>query len=378
MSDALRPPRPGEELDLPRLEAYLKEAIPGLEGRLEVLQFPSGHSNLTYLLRVGETELVLRRPPRGKKPKSGHDMHREWVLLNALYGAFPVPRPLAYCDDPAVLGAPFYVMERLHGLILRRDLPPGLDLSPAQVRDLCERLIDTHRRLHALDYRALGLADLGHPEGYVRRQIEGWARRYRDARTPNVPDFEEVIAWLEAHMPPERGAAIIHNDYRFDNVVFEISPHPPTPSPPLPREGRGSPALAPDGGGVRSFRVVGVLDWELATIGDPLMDLGASLAYWVQVDDPPEMQAIRLGPTHLPGALTRREVVQRYIAGTDIAEDDLRFYFVYGLFRLAGIAQQIYYRYYHGQSRDERFRHFDKAVAGLERAARRAMEGWGL
>ncbi|HFC08573.1 MAG TPA: phosphotransferase family protein [Chloroflexi bacterium] len=378
MSDAVRPPRPGEELDLARLEAYLKEAIPGLEGRLEVLQFPSGHSNLTYLLRMGETEMVLRRPPRGKKPKSGHDMHREWVLLNALYGAFPVPRPLAYCDDPAVLGAPFYVMERLHGLILRREPPPDLDLPPERVRLLCERLIDTHRRLHALDYRTLGLGDFGHPEGYVQRQVQGWARRYRDARTPNVPDFEDVIAWLEANLPPERGAALIHNDYRFDNVVFEISPlprpaqAPDTPSPPLVREGRGA------GGGESSFRVVGVLDWELATVGDPLMDLGASLAYWVQADDPPEMQAIRLGPTHLPGAFTRREVVARYIADTDLTPDDLRFYFVYGLFRLAGIAQQIYYRYYHGQTRDERFRHFDKAVAGLERAAKRAMEGWGL
>jgi aminoglycoside phosphotransferase (APT) family kinase protein len=313
MNDVTRPPLPGEELDIPRLEAYLKSAIPGLEGSLKVLQFPSGHSNLTYLLRVGETEMVLRRPPRGKKPKSGHDMHREWVVLNAMYGVFPVPKPLAYCDDPDVLGAPFYVMEPLHGLILRRDPPPGLNLTPQMVRLLCERLIDTHRHLHQLDWRSLGLADFGHPEGYVQRQVQGWARRYRDARTPNVPDFEEIIEWLEANLPAERGAALIHNDYRFDNVLFD-----------------------PD----HDFHVVGVLDWEMATIGDPLMDLGASLAYWVQADDPPEMQAIRLGPTHLPGALTRSEVVQRYIEGSDLSLDDLRFYFVYGLFRLAGIAQQ--------------------------------------
>ncbi len=351
MSDAVRPPRPGEELDLPRLEAYLKDVIPGLEGPLEVLQFPSGHSNLTYLLRAGDREMVLRRPPRGKKPKSGHDMHREWVMLTALQSAFPVPKPLAYCDDPEVLGAPFYVMERLHGLILRRDLPTEPPISAARMRDLCERLIDTHRRLHSLDYRALGLADFGRPEGYVQRQVAGWARRYRDARTPNVPDFEEVIAWLEANMPPERGAAIIHNDYRFDNVVFDPAD---------------------------DFRIVGVLDWEMATIGDPLMDLGASLAYWVQADDPEEMQVLRLGPTHAPGALTRREVVQRYIADTDLSLDDLRFYFVYGLFRLAGIAQQIYYRYYHGQTSDRRFAHFDQVVAVLERTARRAMDGWGF
>jgi len=350
--DPTRPPRPGEELDTARLEEYLRQVRPDLTGPVAIAQFPSGHSNLTYLVRAGGEELVLRRPPAGKKPKSGHDMHREWVMLSALHGPFPyAPEPVAYCEDPAVLGAPFFLMRRIRGLILRRDLPPDLHLEPGAMRALCERLIDVHRELHALDYHELGLEGLGHPEGYVERQIEGWSRRYRDARTPDVPDFEEVMAWLAEHRPPERGTSVIHNDYRFDNVVLD-------PGDPL--------------------RIVGVLDWEMATIGDPLMDLGASLAYWVEEDDPPDLQAIRLVPTHLPGALTRQELVQRYLEGTRIELDDFSFYYVYGLFRLAGIAQQIYYRFYHGQTADPRFGRLGQAVHVLEHAARRVMARGGL
>lgn len=346
-NDPVRPPRPGEEIDANRLAEYLEGVRPELAGPVEISQFPSGHSNLTYLIRAGGEEFVLRRPPGGRKPKSGHDMHREWVMLSALEGHFPyVPEPLSYCEDPSVLGAPFFLMRRIRGLILRRDLPPQLELDPGAMRSLCERLVDVHRELHALDYHELGLDQLGRPEGYVKRQIVGWSGRYRDARTPDVPDFEEVMAWLEEHRPPERGAAIIHNDYRFDNVVL-------------------------DPGNLQ--RILGVLDWEMATIGDPLMDLGASLAYWVEADDPPDLQAIRLVPTHLPGALTRREVVEHYLEGRDLEADDLAFYYVYGLFRLAGIAQQIYYRYYHGQTRDERFGRLGRAVHVLEAASRRSI-----
>ncbi len=350
--DPVQPPRPGEELETERLAAYLRHVRPDLTGPVEIFQFPSGHSNLTYLVRVGNEELVLRRPPGGKKPKSGHDMHREWVVLSALERHFPyVPEPIAYCEDPSVLGAPFFLMRRIRGLILRRDLPQGFHLEPAAMRQLCERLIDVHRELHALDHREIGLGDLGHPEGYVERQIAGWSRRYRDARTPDVPDFEEVMAWLEANRPPERGAAVIHNDYRFDNVVLD------------PED---------------SLKIVGVLDWEMATIGDPLMDLGASLAYWVERDDPPELHAIRLVPTHLPGALTRQEVVDRYLRAAGVEVESFTFYYVYGLFRLAGIAQQIYYRYYHGQTQDGRFARMGQAVHVLEATARGAMARKGL
>ncbi len=346
--DPTQQPRPGEELDAARLAAFLKKQRPDLDGPVEISQFPSGHSNLTYLVRVGGQELVLRRPPFGTKPKTGHDMHREWAMLSALFGHFPyVPEPIAFCSDTDVIGAPFFLMRRIRGLILRRDLPDGLDLTPTAMRALCERLVDVHRELHALDYRSLGLEAMGHPDGYVERQISGWSERYRRARTPDVPDFEDVMAWLDAHRPPEWGAAVIHNDYRFDNIVLD-------PSDPL--------------------QIIGVLDWEMATIGDPLMDLGASLAYWVQADDPPGLQAIRLVPTTSPGALTRAEVVARYLEGMDRAPTDMNFYYVYGLFRLAGIAQQIYYRFYHGQTHDVRFGRLGKAVHVLEEAARRAID----
>ncbi len=348
-AEETRPPRPGEELDARRLADWLRGVLPELPGPVEVSQFPAGHSNLTYLVRAGSEEFVLRRPPFGRKPKSGHDMHREWKVLSALAGRFPyAPEPIAFCDDPTVLGAPFFLMRRIRGLILRRDLPEGLELDPTAMRKLCERLVDVHCELHSLDYRALGLQEFGHPEGYVERQIRGWSERYRAARTPDVPDFEEVMTWLEVNRPPERGAAVIHNDYRFDNVVLD-------PADPL--------------------RIVGVLDWEMATIGDPLMDLGASLAYWVEAGDPPEFQAIRLVPTSHPGALTRREVVERYLAAMDLAVDDFTFYHVYGLFRLAGIAQQIYYRFFHGQTTDPRFGRLGQAVRILEAAARRAIAG---
>ncbi|RLD05493.1 MAG: phosphotransferase family protein [Chloroflexi bacterium] len=347
MLDQAENPRAGEELNLPALQKYLQKALPNLDAPLEILQFPSGHSNLTYLLRAGESEIVLRRPPFGRKPKSGHDMRREWRMLEALQGAFPYsPKALHFCEDTAIFGAPFYIMERIHGLILRKNIPTDLSLPPAELRKLCEHLIDVHKELHALNYQDLGLADFGKPAGYVARQISGWTRRYRDARTPNVPAFEKVMTWLEANLPPERGSAIIHNDYRFDNLVLDP----------------------------KTYRVIGVLDWEMATIGDPLMDLGASLAYWIQADDPSELRNMRLGPTDAPGALTRQEVIQRYLQGSEVPENDLVFYYVYGLFRLAGIAQQIYWRFYHEQTRDKRFQHFDQIVAILERASLRAME----
>jgi len=348
IADGTMAPRPGEKLDHARLREYLRRECPEFRGEMEVSQFPSGHSNLSYLIRIGTDELVLRRPPGGKKPKSGHDMHREWTVLSALKNHFSyAPEPIAYCEDPEVLGAPFLLMRRIRGLILHRDLPAGMTLPAKTMRSLCEQLVDTQSELHSLDYQALGLGEFGHPEGYVQRQISGWSRRYRKARTPDVPDFEEIIEWLEQHQAPEQGAAIIHNDYRFDNVVLEEK---------------------------RPHRILAILDWEMATIGDPLMDLGASLAYWVEAGDPQDLQSIRLVPTHLPGALTRRELMARYLSSSGLDADNLSFYFVYGIFRLAGIAQQIYYRFYHHQSRDPRFGRLGHAVKVLETAALRAIE----
>lgn len=343
--------REGEELDTRKLAAYLSEQLADLDGPIavEVEQFPRGHSNLTYLLRVGERELVLRRPPFGaKRIKTGHDMGREYLILSHLTDVYPkAPRPYLYCEDESVLGAPFYVMERFEGIILRGAVPQGLELSPVLMHALSESFLDNLVEIHGIDYQAAGLGDLGHPAGYVRRQIEGWARRYCNARTDDVPEIERTAAWLAGNMPAETGAALIHNDYKYDNLVLD-------------------PADL--------SCIVGVLDWEMSTIGDPLMDLGTTLGYWVEPDDPAELQSLALNLTTLPGNLTRRELAQRYAerSGRDLA--NILFYYVYALFKIAVIVQQIYARYRAGLTKDERFAMMGYVVHMLGQAAVLAVE----
>jgi aminoglycoside phosphotransferase (APT) family kinase protein len=345
--------RQGEELDLKVIETFLKDNISGLSGELLVRQFPSGYSNLTYLIQVGDRELVLRRPPFGRKAKTAHDMGREYRILKALNPVFPYcPKPLVYTEDASIMSCPFYVMERIRGIILRKSLPKGLELTPDQMRSLCESLLDVHYQLHSVDYKAIGLEGFGKPEGYVKRQVEGWSERYKAARTPDAPTFEKVMQWLHDKMPPDfPKPAIIHNDFKFDNVVLD-------PDHPL--------------------KIVGVLDWEMATLGDPLMDLGSSLGYWVQSDDPPNFQAIGMQPTNLPGAFTRNELVKRYAEKAGIHIDRFEFYLCFGLFRLAVIVQQIYYRFYHGQTKDERFKALIVVAHILEEQAMRTIEGSNL
>jgi aminoglycoside phosphotransferase (APT) family kinase protein len=336
-----QPVRRGEELDLERLAAWLRGL--GIDGEIAVTQFPGGHSNLTYLVRVGDRELVLRRPPFGTKVKTAHDMGREYKILQHITEKFPAPRPLAYCDDPGVLGAPFYLMERLTGTILRKEIPP--QLSPELAPRLAESFVATLARLHALDWRALGLD--GKPEGYVARQVSGWTKRWHDARTDEIPDAERVSEWLAANLPGESGAALIHNDFKFDNLILD--------------EGDWT-------------RVVGVLDWEMATIGDPLMDLGTALSYWTQADDPEELQAFRFGPTTVPGMPIRRELAARYFALSGRPVEDLTFYYVFALFKNVGVAQQIYYRWKAGLTKDDRFAGFLDGVKALAHYAARAIE----
>jgi len=341
--------RQGEALDAARVAAFLHDTIPGLAGEMAIRQFPSGHSNLTYLVTVGQRDLVLRRPPFGTKAKTAHDMSREYRILKALEPVFPYcPRPLAYTDDPAVMGCSFYVMERIKGIILRRDIPASLHLSPGDISQMCENLFTVLYELHSVDYDAIGLADFGKPSGYVERQVSGWNKRYRAARTPDVPDCENVMAWLTEKMPPDtENPCLIHNDFKFDNVVLD-------PDNPL--------------------KITGVLDWEMATLGDPLMDLGGSLAYWIESGDSEEVRLARMLPTNVDGAPTRRELAAYYekLSGRTMQHYD--FYRCFGIFRLAGIAQQIYYRFYHGQTQDRRFQEFAFMVAILERAAMQIVE----
>lgn len=350
MSDAAAPdeagaPRPGEEIDAVAVADWLAGELPGFGGPVEIAQFPGGASNLTYRVRCPGSDRVLRRPPPGTKARSAHDMGREYRILSAIHAAFPyAPRPLLFCADPAPLGTEFYLMERLEGVILRRDLPAGMPLAPEQARALCRNLVEVLAELHAIDPVAAGLGELGRPEGYVARQVEGWSARYRAARTDDVPDNEALMAWLAARQPPDAGrAALIHNDYKFDNVVLGE------------RDGR--------------WRITGVLDWEMATLGDPLMDLGASLAYWIEADDPAALQGIRMLPTHLPGMMRRAELVDYYFERTGLAAERFDFYYVYGLFRLAVIVQQIYYRFVLGQTKNPRFAPFGRFCCVLSEAA---------
>jgi len=324
--------RSGEELNIAAVDAWLKARVPGLSGEPELTQFSGGASNWTYRLRYPTHDLVLRRPPAGTKAKSAHDMGREYRIQQALRSAFPlVPEMIAFCDDVSVIGCEFCVMRRLDGLILRKNLPPDLILTPEQTRQLCLNVIDTLIALHAVKVTGTDLGAMGKGGGYARRQVEGWRDRFQKARTWNVGGFDGVMSWLETHIPADSAACVIHNDFRFDNIVLDCDE--PT-------------------------RIVGVLDWEMATIGDPLMDLGNALAYWVQADDDFFIRSLRRQPTHLPGMLTRREVVEYYSLKTGRRPANWAFYEVYGLFRLAVIAQQIYYRYQRGETRNPAFRNF--------------------
>ncbi|AHG41428.1 aminoglycoside phosphotransferase [Pseudomonas syringae CC1557] len=325
--------RPGEELDVSIIDPYLKAHIPALDGTPIISQFPGGASNLTYLIQYPDRELVLRRPPFGHKARSAHDMGREYRILNQLKDAFPYcPQAYLHCTDPSVIGSDFYVMQRVKGVILRSDLPPQLGLSAQQTEDLCKGFIDKLVDLHKVDYQACRLGDLGKPQGYVQRQISGWSERYEKAMTPDAPAWEQVKAWLVAKMPADSPiSSIVHNDYRFDNVILD-------PENPM--------------------RIIGVLDWELTTLGDPLMDLGNTLAYWIQADDPAPVQLMRRQPSNAPGMLTRQAFVDYYAERAGIRIDNFDFYYTYGLFRLAGIVQQIYYRFFHGQTQDKRFAQF--------------------
>jgi aminoglycoside phosphotransferase (APT) family kinase protein len=322
--------------------------MPGLDGAVEVEQFPAGFSNLTYLLRAGAEEFVLRRPPFGAKIKTAHDMGREFLILSRLYPVYAkVPRPVLYCDDESVVGAPFYLMERVKGVILRARPPEGLQLSPEVMRRLSESFIENLVEIHAIDYEAAGLGDMGRPKGYVSRQIEGWTKRYHNARTDDVPEIEKLAGWLAAHAPEDSGRALIHNDYKYDNVVF------------------ASDDLS---------RVVAVLDWEMATVGDPLMDFGTTLGYWVDPDDPSEWQQRGFGLTTLPGNLSRRDLVEFYARETGRDVGDVVFYFAYALLKVAVIVQQIYHRYRQGFTKDERFSELGALVRACGVLAERAIE----
>ncbi|WP_201584195.1 phosphotransferase family protein [Psychrobacter jeotgali] len=325
--------RNGEELDAQAISDWLREQGIEVAGEPQVTQFSGGASNWTYRLQYENYDLILRRPPKGTKAKSAHDMVREYTVQKALTDTYPyVPKMVALCTDESIIGADFYIMERMEGIIPRANLPKEVNLDPEQTRELCINVIDALIELHDIDYQDnADLVALGRGDGYCERQVSGWSKRYVKAKTPNVPSYALVRQWLSKHTPEDSKTCVIHNDWRFDNVVLDATD---------------------------ATQVIGVLDWEMATLGDPLMDLGSALAYWIEADDNIVMQQSRRQPTHLKGMMTRSEVVDYYLQKTGLEIDNWTFYEVFGLFRLAGIVQQIYYRYYHKQTKNPAFKNF--------------------
>jgi aminoglycoside phosphotransferase (APT) family kinase protein len=350
------PIRPGEELDLASLDSYLREHLPkamrpeSLDpgSQIEVRQFPGGHSNLTYLVRYAPHEFVLRRPPFGPVAPTAHDMPREYRLLAAIHPVFDrAPRPYLLCEDASVIGAPFYLMQRRRGLVIRRDTPPEIGEDLNLRRRVSEAMIDTLADLHSVDIYSSGLVNIGKPIGFVTRQIRGWSERWQRSKTDELPQIDEVVKWLSARIPPEPDAehappTLIHNDYKLDNVMLD----PADPS-----------------------RVVAVLDWEMCTVGDPLVDLGLLLCYWSEKEDP-EARRESISPvTTEPGWLTRSEMVERYAEKTGREVSLIAFYEIFALFKIAVVLQQIYFRYVRGQTHDERFKEFGRRVSGLATAS---------
>lgn len=340
--------REQEQFDVAAVDTWIKQKRPDIEGEPRVTQFPGGASNWTYRLHYANADLILRRPPAGTKAKSAHNMQREHDLQLMLKPHFgKVPTMFGYCSDTSLIGTDFYVMERIRGIIPRKNLPREVNLSPEQVRTLCTNMLDQLIALHQVDYQHAGLDAIGKGEGYVTRQVEGWCGRYEKAKTWNVPSGKKIMRWLRANQPKEERLCLTHNDFRFDNLILD--PQDPT-------------------------NILAVLDWELATIGDPLVELGNLLAYWVQADDDRVAKATRRQPSHLPGMLTRDEVIDYYCSKMGLNNVDMTFYQVFGLFRLSVIAQQIYYRYYHKQTTNPAFKNFWFVVHYLHRRCRKLMK----
>ena len=340
--DTANPVRAGEELDLTALTTYLPVGPINA-----VAQFPGGYSNLTYLLTTDTGEYVLRRPPVGAKAiKGGHDMGREFRVLSMLHdaGYAKIPQPVAYCEDESVIGCPFYVMERVPGIILRAQSAPKLGLSENTMRGLSEALVNTLVELHALPVQP-NLMQLGKPDGYVQRQVEGWHKRYLAAQTDDLPAMTDLARYLTDNLPTQNpDITLLHNDFKYDNVVLDAD--------------------------LRCIKAI--LDWEMCTVGDPLMDVGTSLSYWAEANDNPFRKSFNL--TWLPGNLSRREFADRYAekSGRDIS--NILYYYVFGLFKNAVVIQQIYGRYKQGLTKDERFAGLLAGVEALSSVGVEAVE----
>lgn len=337
--------READKLPINQLADYLCVAMPDFmkNKTLFIKQFVGGASNLTYQLSNGEKNIILRRPPIGTKAKSAHDMVREYNVLDKIQARYSLsPKPLLLCEDESILGAKFFIMQEISGLGIDKNLP--VEMSESQQHNLCENYIQGLVKLHQMKIQNTELSALGKPQGYVERQLEGWQKRFLKAKTKDVLDSDSIYSWLKVNLALNSGlTALVHNDYKFDNLILNQN---------NPEE------------------IIGVLDWEMTTLGDPLLDLGCSLAYWVEASDSPEMQAIRMMPTHLSGMMSRQEVFDRYCQLRQLKNINLKPYYIFGLFRLAVIAQQIYFRFYNGQTNNQKFANFGQLVNILIQTAK--------
>ena len=343
-----KPIRQGEELNVENLQTYLRENLDVKTDEIEILQFPGGSSNLTYCIKIGADEYVLRRPPFGNQVKSAHDMSREFNVLSKLSAVYkPAPKPLIYCADESVIGSEFYLMERRKGLIIRGKSPEALETSQDLRIKVVESFIENLVELHSLDYKKIGLENLGKPEGYATRQVEGWTKRYFKAKTDEHAELEKAIEWLNANIPNSNGATLVHNDYKFDNIMLKSSD---------------------------LTEIIAVLDWEMTTIGEPLMDLGTSLGYWMSKEVGEQMLSMPFNPRVLMENISRAELVEMYAekSGRDVS--NILFYYVFGTFKIAVIAQQIYFRYFKGFTQDKRFATFNHFVNTLGKIALHVIE----
>jgi len=340
--------RKGEEVDKQKLLAFLKNNLSDFTDEIQIKQFPGGFSNLTYLIsatEASEQEYILRKPPFGVNIKSAHDMKREFKVLSLLEPVYAkIPKPIIFCDDSTIIGSPFYIMERVKGVILRNKIPKGLDLTPNHFKELSTETIENLVDIHNLELEKSNLISIGKPEGYVQRQVEGWVKRYFKAETDQIKSMNIAADWMKSNMPSKGTIAFIHNDYKYDNLVLDVD----------------------------SLKIKAVLDWEMATVGDPLMDLGTTLAYWVEKNDLPILQQFNI--TWAEGNLTRQQVVEKYAELRNINIDDVLFYYVFGCFKLGVIAQQIYARYKKGFTKDERFAGLIHLVRACGQNAQNAIE----
>ncbi|WP_420630413.1 phosphotransferase family protein [Candidatus Leptofilum sp.] len=341
--------RPDEQFDEARLVDYLRGKLPGSDNELTVRQFGGGAANLTYLLDYGSHEYVLRRPPLGPVAKSAHDMAREYKVLSVLHQVLSyAPRAFLYCDDPAHIGADFFVMERRKGVVVRRQMPPQFANLPDAARRMSEAMVGALAEFHAVDYAALGLGNLGKPEGFIERQVAGWYKRWQAAKEADLPEMEAIYQWLTVNLPNSTDFSLVHNDYKLDNVM-----------------------LAENDPG----QMVAIFDWDMCTLGDPMSDLGALLCYWTEPSDAPYFQQMAMMPTGDLGFLTRQELVEQYAMKSGRSVHNINFYHTLGLFRLVVIIAQIYIRFARGQTQDKRFAAFGPMIPLMAKAAVEVMKG---